>query len=294
MLPILNEPTNAIRLGDWLELEALVAKDRNSSYGDLERVLRRLDVFELRTDEDIECKIAEVADELRRRAYAAGSAYPFIIDGSVISAQAYRRKFFPYLFCLCLSYFGDQRKANKRIFAQRLFEDLSSIAAGNYVSGEAIRFAWPRRGISRSFESAVNHFCAECIGEGQGFRQQPILCSKDSRLDVVAWRDFPDKLPGKLLLFGACSSGNDWIEKLCELNPDSFCRKWMAEQPISLVRAFFVPHRIDHLRWKHRSWDAGIIFDRCRIAFWAANGPNAIDHTEFFGWIKSVLRAVTA
>jgi hypothetical protein len=135
----------------------------------------------------------------------------------------------------------------------------------------------------------VTALCIEHIGEGQTFREQPVGSTKDSHLDVVAWRDSPDRLPGKLLLFGACASGSDWHEKVFELNPDSFCQKWMAEQPVSFVKAFFIPHRIHLKDWKHHSWDGGIIFDRCRIAFWAMNGHNRIDYPEYQLWTKSVL-----
>ncbi len=293
MLPTPDEPTNSLQLADWLELEALIAKDRNSSFGDLERFLRRLGLFESRTDEDIERKIAEVADELSRRIVAAGSAYPFSMHGSVLLARSRRPKYSPYIFCLCLSYLGRGRRQLEMISARRLFEELSSAAAGNYVKGKAVRFAWPRKNISKAFKEAVNDLCSrKNIGEGLGFRQQTVSSSKDSRLDVVAWRDFPDGLPGKLLMFGACSSGGNWQSKINELNPDSFCKKWMSEQPISLVKAFFVPHRLEEPCWKHHSLDAGIIFDRCRIAFWATNGTNTIGHSEIRDWAKSILRDV--
>jgi hypothetical protein len=280
-------------LADWLELGALLAKDRNSSYGDLERVLRRSALAELQTDEEIERKIAEVADELNQRSQSAADAYPFRIDGSVIGVRPRIRSLEPYLFCLCLSYFGDRRRPGDTIFPRRLFEDLSSAAAGNYLSGAAIRFGSPRsKGIPRAFSKAVTALCMEHIGEGQSFREQPVLKAKDGGLDVVAWRDSPDRLPGKLLLFGACASGDDWDDdKLGQLNPDSFCKEWLAVLPVSLIKAFFIPHRIEPIRWNHVSWKAGIIFDRCRIAFWAMNGYNRIDYSEYKAWTQSVLRS---
>lgn len=292
MLPFPKQPTDAIQLADWLELGALVARDHNSSYGDLERALRRNALAELQTDEEVEQKITEVADELNRRSQSAAEAYPFRIEGSVIGFPRRLLRLEPYLFCLCLSYFGDKRRPGQTPFPRRLFEDLSSIAAGNYLAGAAIRFGWPRsRGIPRAFREAVTALCIGYIGEGQTFREQPVGRTKDSRLDVVAWRDSPDRLPGKLLLFGACASGGDWHEKVFELNPNSFCKKWMAEQPVSFVKAFFIPHRIHLQDWKHNSWDGGIIFDRCRIAFWAMNGENRIDYSEYQLWTQSVLRS---
>ena len=289
MLPLPKDPTNRVRLADWIELGANLASNHSSSYGDLERALRRMALQELQTDEEIERKIAEVADELGRRSIAAGSAYPYAVDSSVISAKRRSRQSIPYVFCLCLSYFGDRSQSSSHIRPRRLFEDLSTVAAGNYLSGSGIRFGWPRKVISKAFREAVTSLCLSYIGEGLQFREQPTLSSKDSRLDVVAWRDSPDRLPGKLLLFGACSSGHDWRNKLYELNPDSFCKKWMAEQPASFVKAFFVPHMLEQLSWKHHSWDAGIIFDRCRIAFWAVNGTNRIDYSPYAQWAQFVL-----
>lgn len=295
MLPFPKQPTDAIQLADWLELGALIARDRNSSYGDLERTLRRSALAELQTDGEIEQKLAEVADELNRRSQSAAEAYPFRIEGSVIGVRRRLLRLEPYVFCLCLSYFGDKRRPGQTTFPRRLFEGLSSIAAGNYLAGAAIRFASPRStGISKAFREAVTALCKEHIGEGQTFRIQPVGSAKDSRLDVVAWRDSPDRLPGKLLLFGACASGSDWHEKVFELNPVSFCNKWMAEQPVAFVKAFFVPHRIHLQDWKHHSWDAGITFDRCRIAFWAMNGDNRIDYSEYKAWTQSVLRSAQA
>jgi hypothetical protein len=292
MLPLPNDPTDSIRLADWLELGALLAKDRNSSFGDLERALRRAALQEIQADEEIERKIAEVADELNRRSIAAASGYPFNFEGSVVSIRKGSRQATPYLFCLCLSYFGDRRQAGLQIAPRRLFEEISSTAAGNYVSGRAVRFGWPRKTISNDFKKAVTSLCSrDYIGEGLQFREQPTFSAKDSRLDVVAWRNSPDELPGKLLLFGACSSGNDWRDKLYELNPVSFCNKWMAEQPISFVKAFFVPHRLELQRWGHYGLDAGIIFDRCRIAFWSVNGTNKADYSEYLQWVRSALKA---
>ena len=292
MLSLPREPTDPLRLADWLELVALSSPGRNSSYGDLERALNRAALHELDSDELIEHKLSQVDDELQRRVGSAGSAYPFNVDHSVVSAQRRRRRFVPYLFCLCLSYFGDRRRPGDPTFPRRLFEDLCTVAAANYVGGAAIKFGWPRRGVSRAFRDAIDELCTTYIREGECFREQPTLYSKDNRVDVVAWRDSPDRLPGKLLLFGACASGRDWNDKLTELNPDSFCKKWMSESPVSpMVKAFFVPHRIDHLRWKHANWDAGVVFDRCRIAFWSLSGRNRISHLEYLKWTEVTVKA---
>ena len=60
-----------ILLADWLELFALVAADKSSSSGDLERALRRAAIITPDDPMVVEEKCVEVFLELERRATAA-------------------------------------------------------------------------------------------------------------------------------------------------------------------------------------------------------------------------------
>ena len=279
-----------------MELDALLSADLTSSSGGLRATLRTAAVFERHGDEAIEAKALEVFRELEQRVLAANTAYPFSVAGGVLVAQPNWGDFTSYLFCLCLSYFGWKNKIGTKTFPRRLFEDLACDAAQNYIGGRAVRFASPRKGLPRAFKEAVTVLCTKNIREGNGFRAQPALDSKDDTVDVVAWYDFPDSLPGKLLLFGACASGANWEDKIDELQPEAFCAQWMIEKPVSpLIKAFFVPHRIGQPHWKKHSRRSGIIFDRCRIAFWthgAGYGGCACDMDSSANWANSMLGTV--
>ncbi len=296
MLPLPKSPIDTIRLADWVELSALLSPDLSTSSGDLRAALRTAALFERGGDEAIESKALEVFRELEQRALAADTAYPFSSEGGVLTAQANWQDFTSYLFCLCLSYFGWKNKIGAKTFPRRLFEDLACDAAKNYLRGHAVRFASPRKDLPSSFKEAVTVLCTKNIEEGEGFREQPSLRSQDDTVDVVAWSDFPDHLPGKLLMFGACASGANWENKINELQPGVFCNQWMIEPPASpLVKAFFIPHRIDKSLWMKYSRRSGIIFDRCRIAFWApvvgsVNGTCDMECSA--DWAKSVLEGV--
>src|SRR5439155_19512293 len=123
-------------------------------------------------------------------------------------------------------------------------------AARAYISsatrtGMAVRFGAPRvkTEIPRSFKAAINFLCVDCIGEGGGWPTgkvcTPRLRPQDGGLDVVAWRDWPDKLPGKMMLWGACATGGDWERKAQDLMLGSFTGEWMVLQPITpILRAF--------------------------------------------------------
>jgi hypothetical protein len=154
-----------------------------------------------------------------------------------------------------------------------LFERLCTLAAHNYFGGEennaeAIRFGAPRKTPFAKFSQAIDNLCGQ-LGEGMGCKD-PALASDtgDRGLDIVAWKHFPDRKPGKLVAFGQCSSGSgDWTKKLNELDGTKFSKKWLQEQLlVPPIRFFFVPRRISNDHWRLVGIDAGIVFDRCRIA----------------------------
>lgn len=298
MVPLPHALKDVIRLADWLELYALSCADRNSSDGDLERVLSRSSVFEADDRERLEETVARVFSELSLRATAAGTAYPFSVEGSVLQARRNWRTRSSYLFCLCLSYFGDRRTPAQPIYPRRMFESLCRDVASKLIQGNGVRFGSPRARteIPTSFVRAVDELCLRRIGEGQGFQKgQKVHWAKDYGLDVVAWRDAPDVLPGKLLVFGACASGNDWEGKLNDLQPQNFCAEYMQRLPVSpIIRTFFIPHRVDQTDWLHKSRAGGIIFDRCRISLFAPRLPATADHGDPLAWTRSMLERLSA
>jgi hypothetical protein len=129
------------------------------------------------------------------------------------------------------------------------------------------------------------------MGEGAGCRQQDTRSAQDDNLDIVAWRHFPDKLPGKLLLFGQCATGDDWRgPKLTSLQPDDFCKYWLSEDPPSpLIKAYFIPHRVDRSEWYRVNLFGGIVFDRCRISYWVHNGKKLKIVHDYVTWVDKVL-----
>lgn len=296
MLPLPDSPTDHLKLADWLEAFALLSDDLNGSSGDLERVLGRASVLESEGADALERKVGDVFLELETRAIAAGPGYPFLVEGSVLQALPDWKDRSSYVFCLCLSYFPWQRPPRSPHFPPRLFEALCAEAARQWVGGEGVRFGSPRvpTDLPKSFAKALDAVCQKLIREGGGFKKQPhrVHGLKDCGLDVVAWRDWPDRLSGKLLLLGACASGKDWQDKTHDLILDDFYSLRMTEPPESpVVRAFFVPHRVPQSRWKETTVEAGVIFDRCRIASLAPKLPSVGAHGDGCAWTEMILAA---
>ncbi len=241
MFELPDEPINPLKLADWLEIYAILDSDRNSSRGDLERALYRAALFELDDDEAIEHKILDTFEELEQRVVATGEAYPFDLNyRGVLRLKSTWESFPVYTFCLCLSYFGlgETDKDSK------LFEQISCLAAKGYLQGRAIGFGFPRIELPKPFPEAIVELC-NLIGEGGGYKLQAPLDRKDDTLDLIAWKDFTDKQPSKMLLFGQCAAGQHWKQKVGELQPRTFCEQWMQFTPIHPpMRSFFIPHRV--------------------------------------------------
>lgn len=302
--PLPDTPTDVIKLADWLELYALISADGNSSRGDLERALRRASLFQsARGDEAnaIEEVLLQVFLELEERGSSTGDGYPFEIAGGTIRLRSDPKDFPAYIFCLVLSYFKWKPTRGAKIDPWKLFEELSCRAAGHYMQGDVFWFAargagtQPKGGRARQptvFQQGINALCS-VLGEGQGFKNQPTLNRQDDKVDLVAWRNFQDKRPSKLVMFGQCAGGDNWAGKIAELQPEPFWDQWMQDGKVSpLIRSFYMPHRITRTEWDYTARRSGILFDRCRIAFWT-QASDVLSDRRYMDWCQSVVQIQT-
>ena len=251
-------------LADWLELSAFNADDAEASAGDLER---RLNLLNHGRPEEV---VGNALTEIDRRTKATGLAYPFVrsSSGSAVTKQANVENGVAYMFCLLLSYRGWKIQRD-HLNPWLLFEELSYHAARSYM-GEALLFGTScrtGRSSGKVFETRINELCRH-LGEGCGFNGGRTFGAKDGRLDVVAWRPFPDGKTSKVVMFGQCAAGEKWSEKLPAVQPQEFWENWISGHKVSpLLRSFFMPHRVFlHDEWDNRARQGGILFDRCRIA----------------------------
>jgi hypothetical protein len=292
-VPNIDDP---LRWADWVEISAAFNADKNSSRGELEGALRMSPFFEKSGQEGIALRAAEVFVELKERAQSADTAYPFLLDRNVLEMKSDIHSYPAYFFCLTLSYCGWVRKQGDTTFPERMFEDLSCMAAESYTGGEVVRFAYPRTGarlLPAGFKDAVQK-ATQLIREGDSCRDRAARSTKDDSLDVLAWRHFPDFLPGKLMLVGQCAAGDNWDEKLNDLQPIATTDEWMTTPIISqMLRAIFIPHRVPRVEWERCNRRAGIVFDRCRVAYWSHRNEHRKKMKPYLDWssdrIKSVL-----
>ncbi len=283
---------------DWMEFRALTSADDFASWVSHQRDLKvagslDADSGTARADEKLEQLVEDVIAELSdRRSHCGGDeSYPFVVHASGLE-YVDRPASLAYRFQLLLTVFGhDAAPSVER--GDRLFEDLAAEALFNYLGGgsgaQRSVFGFPRRLMPTNFREAVDTLC-DSLGEGEGVQDVPEASGqKDAYLDVVAWRHFPDRRLGKLIMFGQCATGLNWKDKYRDLQPQKWCRAWMRRMPmVDPVPAFFIPRRAEPAYWRRTSIYGGILFDRCRVAAFVAD-PEPELRKKLRSWIAEAL-----
>ena len=226
------------------------------------------------TDTDVE----ESYTEIEQRVMACRDGYPFKImePGYTLRAnregENYKHLIYKYLL-LATRLNMKNNRVHADIDGALLLEDLSAEVAREYLGVRAESLVFGTAAGGTGFREKVDELCKQ-MKEGDGFvnRDGTPPREQDGRLDVVVWKHFTDSLPGKLIAFGQCKTGTDYRSTLTQLQPDSFCRKWLQSPlVITPVRMFFVSEALPRGHWYNVSSDAGLLFDRCRIVDFCDN-----------------------
>jgi len=274
MLTAPSPSADAEELADHLELTTLCDPDGNSSITQIVAELDRTGAEkELFPDGDEGAVLEGVADAafraLDERSQICGEAYPFSLKGSaLISNESASGSL--YVFLLLLSRLGG--KAPNHRDAAKLFEEISALAACSYLGSDpktnAHVFGFPRRKEPKNFGDALKNLCENVLRDGEPRLDDPLVPEqKDGRLDVVAWKEFPDKKRSRIIAFGQCATGADWEDKAFALKPVDWSKRWLRDHFLpDPLACFFVPRYILEKHWRHKSIEGGLLFDRFRIA----------------------------
>lgn len=201
----------------------------------------------------------------RAQACGPGDAYPFVLTGEGIEL---RDSVSPaYVFQLLVS-LGSVDSHRDGTTVYKLFEELSAEAAGRYLgdSRTAVVFGSPRHDLPAGFRDAVVAL-VRLLREGKLREDREGLDqSKDDGLDIVAWREFPDRRASKLILFGQCAAGRRWREKASDLRPDDWCKNNLTRAfAVNPIPAFFVPRALSEKDANYYGVNQ-VLLDRCRIS----------------------------
>jgi hypothetical protein len=351
---VLIEPPDAADtrsvLADWLELTAALTKKNKAGRAELFAVLDFLEdkaaeapLVDDETgapldreilDEPRESLFVDVFDELAYRAKTLANSYPFEIhaEDRLISFRFDGEDAHPgqtvYLFCLIVTAIREDHvifgppELMKRLVANiaNAFQVCACVAAGGYVGGSVASFGFPRasgNGFHAALQQVYKRFGAGTITARDEIPEGLPTMLKDGGIDVIAWRDLPDRMPGKFYLIGQCASGLNWREKSVVSYIGPFHGAWFTQKPAeNSFPAMFIPFPLQHdlgtprhepfLQTLHnRFWYEemafGIVFDRIRICWLVGELPNRgasyaeIEGIEQFGDVRDwVLDAITA
>ena len=322
-----NNPTRDTRsrLADWIELQSLIKSRQVATRADFLSLCDLLDdngrSFEIDpvTGEELETEILEdelsesaeeVLDELDFRAVVLNGYYPFKLEvrGHDWSLSPVSETGDPqidaarlsYVFCLLTSAVRDGILPRDDSVALSgaipdLFQAISAKAAGGVLGGEVVSFGWPRSDGS-AFRQALEEACKR-LRLGKPHDAAPLWSKgqeKDAGIDVIAWRDFADERPGKLVLFGQVASGNDWSNKTIENAIPRFFG-WFAVPPTAhYIPAIFIPfpqhhdctgrnnepfERVATAEAWLREQQFGLVIDRLRLVGATAQAPSCPQET---------------
>ena len=304
------------RLTDWLEVEVLVRSRPVATRGDVLRLHDFLEDEEHKveidvvTGEALESEIlgeerAQCADtvlnEIEYRAAVLGDDYPFATETKgqqwqiQLATASHDRRVeaarICYLFCLLICAIRDERISGMTIGALRQsmanhFQAIATDAAAGILNGEAISFGFPRP-KGEGFRPALAR-ASQQMRLGKPLDSVPLWSNgneKDAGIDVIAWRDFSDGRPSKLLMLGQVASGLNWTEKSVKNDTYRFF-DWFSERPTEhFIPSIFIPFPQHHdcearddatfeevavaNAW-HQERGFGLIVDRLRIVEAAA------------------------
>lgn len=348
MSVVLTPPTpqdTRSTIADWLELQTLASSRRRSTAATLRNVLEIAgdEAADIQTVDEITGEIldkfileeersefiAAAFEELGYRQRMLGDAYPFTVDARRLVLERSSDNTITqagqvvYLFCLLASAIREKKlqpvssvTATEQSIPDA-FQICACLAAGGYVRGEVSSFGFPRASGTAFLPALRDVFDRFGIGRVRKNIPDGLPDSlKDGGIDVIAWRDHPDCMPGKIYLLGQCASGQNWKDKSVVEYIAQLHGTWFTEVPANFsVPAMFIPftfHRdmseerrgsfmeaMKNAFWYYEK-RFGIIFDRLRIAHFAhhcmvgeSSWRDKVDGTERFdqveSWVKDAL-----
>jgi hypothetical protein len=336
-------------LADWMELQALSSNRGRATMATLSNVLDIADddaaevvVIDEETGEELDEAIlgerrSAIVDatfeELEYRQKVIGPAYPFSVtrDGPRLALDRVADNPITapgqvvYLFCLLASAIRegkiqptDDMAASERGLAN-VFQICACLAAGGYVSGDVSSFGFPRASADAFLPALRAAFVRFGIGQVRADVPDGFPNSlKDGGIDVIAWRNHPDDMPGKIYMLGQCASGMNWKSKSVVEYISQLHGAWFTDGPPAAytLPAMFIPFTFHNdlteerrgpyleavknsYRYEERRF--GIIFDRLRIAHFANSCMNTdgvarqrVDGADRFesvqAWVRTALQ----
>ena len=269
---------------DYLELKAFFSPDNQALSQDI------TDALELAAEMDYE----GVDEELKERGEAASGAvgrisercrvladtYPFEVDeeGEVINFQSDDLSFgqAAYLISLVLSHLKSVSdvlygtpvypSSDEERNLRKYFQYFATAALAAEVGGPAWSFGFPRPDRTGFIEKLTEIWSVLKDGRVCVNPTAPTQ-PKDDQIDVFAWREQQDGLPGFLLAAAQVATGANWKNKSIKAHiAGVFTNRWFQPQPVTTFVAYhIIPFARTDLEFQDDVRVLGNILHRLRL-----------------------------
>ena len=316
-----REPPDLDLAADYLELGAVFSGDGQSFSADI------VDALELAAEagsDDVDAEMrnreevaAGAVARMSSRKRILSAAYPFDLDDRgdtvVFTAERPDPGQAAYLVSLLLSNLralsplldgSTMHPSDPEVQElRRHFQYFATAAIAAEIGGPAWSFGHPRPDGTGFIKKLSEIWTVLKDGSVKADPASP-TAPKDDQVDIFAWREQEDGLPGFLLVAAQVATGKDWKDKSIKSHIASvFPKRWFQRLPATEMVAY---HVIPFARPDHKFRDdvlvLGNVLHRLRVprrvneaTVLAGNGMTieAIDRLEVAkGWIRSYVERV--
>lgn len=291
-----NTPPNLDLAADYLELKAALSIDKQAFSEDIVNALE-LSAEEEFPDVDAEIQSREdvasgaiVRMALRKRMLTA--SYPFDLDdrGDTVfftTAQLNLGQT-AYLISLLLSNLralsplldgSDLHPSDCEVRELRqYFQYFATAAIAAEVGGPAWSFGHPRPDGAGFMKKLSEIWAILKDGSVKADPGAP-AAPKDDKVDIFAWREQPDGLPGFLLVAAQVATGRDWKEKSLKSHISGvFQSRWFNRQPVTIFVPFHViPFAQSDEKFRDNVLVLGNVMHRLRVPRRVRQAENLVD-----------------
>lgn len=296
---------------DYLELTAFFSTDDQAFSQSI------TDALELAANEDFET----VEDELQAREEAASgaiarigqrrrildNAYPFEVDeaGDVVTFQGGDISFgqAAYLVSLVLSHLSSVSEVMARTTVypteaeirdlRNFFQYLATAGLAAEIGGPAWSFGSPRPDGTGFINKLTEIWTVLRDGRVNPNPSAPDR-PKDDQVDVFAWRESRDGLPGFLFAAAQVATGANWKDKSVKAHVAGvFAARWFNPPPVTTMVAYhIVPFTRPDEKFRDDVLVVGNILHRLRLPFRVAEAKELVEsgiEIEAFDMLPNVV-----
>lgn len=243
-------------------------------YDEMDEIDGQFEEDWMKEDQGKDILVGQIAEQIQWRASILKDVYPFEYKANHLTLKKSPSPV--YLFCLCVSMINNLTKGDN-VRLPRYFEIMAGRLFTKFLSAHAkhMHTGWPRsegnpisyKELAVKLNSLISSDTKEWSWRVEnGLKDEDAVRIKDCGVDFVTWVDFLDGRDGRLFALGQCACGNDWPTKFNDIKIEKLTPWFHPLTYIKCVKVFSTPYVLVDEMLREASAEAGIVFDRVRLA----------------------------